>query len=164
MNTLLDPNVMAALRQRALPAARTTAKGKKTYTITDEWLEQHDAQIRKDLMKRKQDELKAYARRVIEEDFDERQKLLDGSDNEVLAKIIALTISIPAKILVRDFGWKPVKDKTQYMNMKLNRFGAAFEEEINMILDNALFDIRHYADQVYEETGLGASVNEEEIE
>ena len=79
-----------------------------TYTFTAAQLEEHDRQVRTAAIERKKQELKDYAYGVIEKDFNERQKLLEGSTEDVTLNVFSMLISISCRVLVERFGWKPI--------------------------------------------------------
>ena len=80
----------------------------RTYTFTQAQLDEHDRQVRMATLDRKKEELKAYARDVLDKDFEERNKLLCGNVEDVTLNVFSMLISISCKVLVEHFGWKPI--------------------------------------------------------
>lgn len=124
-----------------------------TYTFTAEQLEEHDRQVRAATLERKKEELRAYARGVLDQDFAERQKLLEGSAEDVTVTVFSMLISISCRVLVERFGWKPVWKHTSGRN-RLVRFVNAVQEEAERLINDELLDIRKYAAETYEITGV----------
>lgn len=132
-----------------------------TYTFTREQLEAHDRQIAMEAINRKKDELKNYARGVLDADFAERQKLLEGSTEDVTFNVFSMLISISTVVLVRDFGWKPIWKHSTRRN-RLSRFVTAITKEAEMIINDELLDIRTYAAKAWDITGVRFEPSEEE--
>lgn len=124
-----------------------------TYTFTREQLEEHDRQIRMAAISRKKDELKDYARGVLDADFAERQKLLEGSAEDVTMNVFSMLISISCVVLVRDFGWRPIWKHSTRRN-RLARFVMAVQQETERLVNDELLDIRKYAAKAWDITGV----------
>lgn len=132
-----------------------------TYTFTREQLEEHDRQVRMEAINRKKDELKDYARGILDKDFAERQKLLEGSATDVTFNVFSMLISISCVVLVRQFGWKPVwKHSTK--RSKLIRFVMAVQQETERLVNDELLDIRKYAAEAWDITGVRFEPGEED--
>lgn len=134
----------------ALRAARAQ---KATYTFTAAQLEAHDKEVRMRTLERKKDELKAYAREILEKDFDEREKLLIGDATDVTINVFSMLISISCKVLVEHFGWKPIWKHSTSRN-RLSRFVLAVQQETEELLNDEMLDIRKYAMDAYDITGV----------
>ena len=124
-----------------------------TYTFTAAQLDEHDRQVRQDAIERKMSELKDYAHRVIEEDFNERQKLLEGNAEDVTLTVFSMLISISCRVLVERFGWKPIWKHSTGRN-RLARFATAVQEEAERLVNDELLDIRKYTAEAWEITGV----------
>ena len=132
-----------------------------TYTFTKEQLEAHDRQVAMEAINRKKDELKDYARGILDKDFAERQKLLEGSATDVTFNVFSMLISISCVVLVRQFGWKPVwKHSTK--RSKLIRFVMAVQQETERLVNDELLDIRKYAAEAWDITGVRFEPGEED--
>ena len=143
---------------------------KKTYTFTRAQLEEHDRVVRMNAIQAKKDDLKKYAIGEAEKaylekqedlirDFKERQALLTGDTEQVTLNIFSLLVSVPCRVLVKDFGWKPAlmrKDEDQGgdRRYKLTQFAYCIQREIEDLLNEEKKDIRRYAEKVFEETGI----------
>lgn len=132
-----------------------------TYTFTREQLEAHDRQVAMEAINRKKDELKNYARGVLDADFAERQKLLEGSATDVTVNVFSMLISISCVVLVQQFGWKPIWKHSTRRN-RLARFVTAVQEETERLVNDELLDIRKYAAQAWDITGVRFEPGEEE--
>lgn len=127
---------------------------KRTYTFTRAQLDEHDRQVRMDTLNRKKEEMRAYTREFLEKEFAERQKLLSGdSDEEVTLNVFSLLISVSCVVLVKDFGWKPIW-KHSTGRQKLARFVKGVQREVNAILNDEMIDLRQYAKDSYDVTGV----------
>lgn len=124
-----------------------------TYTFTAEQLREHDRQVRMAAIERKREDLKNYARDVLDRDFTERQKLLEGSAEDVTFTVFSMLISISTVVLVRDFGWKPIWKHSTKRN-RLARFVLAVQNEAERLVNDELLDIRKYAAEAWEITGV----------
>lgn len=134
-----------------------------TYTFTAQQLEEHDRQVRMSAIERKKQELKDYAYGVIEQDFNERQKLLTGSAEDVTLNVFSMLISISCVVLVRDFGWKPIWKHTTSRN-RLARFVTAVQEEAERLVNDELLDIRKYTAEAWDLTGVRLEATQEDEE
>ncbi len=144
--------------------ALRAAKAKRvTYTFTREQLEEHDKQIRLLTLERKKDELKEYAREILDKDFEERTKLLTGNTTDVTLNVFSMVISISCKVLVEKFGWKPIWKHSTKRN-RLSRFVYAVQAEVEQLLNDELLDIRSYAEKAYDITGVKFEAEEEEAD
>ena len=114
-----------------------------TYTFTREQLEAHDRQVAMEAINRKKDELKNYARGVLDADFAERQKILEGSATDVTVNVFSMLISISCVVLVQQFGWKPIWKHSTRRN-RLARFVTAVQQETERLVNDELLDIRKY--------------------
>lgn len=134
-----------------------------TYTFTAAQLEEHDRQVRMAAIERKKTDLKEYARHVIEEDFNERQKLLEGSAEDVTLTVFSMLISISCVVLVRVFGWKPIWKHTTSRS-KLARFVTAVKEEAERLINDEMLDIRKYVQEAWDITGVRFEASEDDDE
>ena len=132
-----------------------------TYTFTAQQLEEHDRQIRMAAIQRKKEELKDYARGVLDADFAERQKLLEGSAEDVTLNVFSMLISISCVVLVRDFGWKPIWKHTTSRN-RLARFVTAVQAEAERLVNDELLDIRKYVAEAWDLTGVRLEATQED--
>lgn len=132
-----------------------------TYTFTAAQLEEHDRQVRMATLDRKKEELRNYARSYLDHDFAERQKLLEGSAEDVTATVFSMLISISCRVLVERFSWTPIWKHTNGRN-RLVRFVNAVQEEAERLINDELLDIRKYAAETYEITGVKFEAGEED--
>lgn len=132
-----------------------------TYTFTAQQLEEHDRQIRMAAIQRKKEELKDYARGVLDADFAERQKLLEGSAEDVTLNVFSMLISISCVVLVRDFGWRPIWKHTTSRN-RLARFVTAVQAEAERLVNDELLDIRKYVEWAWDLTGVRLEATQED--
>lgn len=131
------------------------------YSFTREQLEAHDRQVAMDAINRKKEDLRAYAKDVLDKDFAERAKLLEGSTEDITFNVFSMLISISTVVLVRDFGWKPIWKHSTRRN-RLSRFVTAITKEAEMIINDELLDIRTYAAKAWDITGVRFEAGEEE--
>ncbi len=131
------------------------------YSFTREQLEAHDRQVAMDAINRKKEDLRAYAKVVLDKDFAERAKLLEGSTEDVTFNVFSMLISISTVVLVRDFGWKPIWKHSTRRN-RLSRFVTEITKEAEMIINDELLDIRTYAVKAWDITGVRFEAGEEE--
>ena len=71
----------------------------------------------------------------------------------VLGKVLALLMSVPARILCEKFHWKGVRDENDHRS-KLLQFSEAVVAEVNRICGDENADIRKYRDETYELYGV----------
>lgn len=132
-----------------------------TYTFTREQLEEHDRQVQKAAIQRKREDLKDYARDILDRDFAERQKLLDGSVEDVTLTVFSMLISISCRVLVEKFKWKPIWKHSTRRN-RLARFVTAVQEEAERLVNDELLDIRKYAAEAWDITGVRLEATDDE--
>ena len=139
---------------------RAAKAQKSSYTFTRAQLEEHDRQVSRMAIERKQADLIAQAKDVLEKDFEEREKVLTGSVEDVTARVFGMLISISCKVLVAEFGWKPIWKHSTSRN-RLSRFVVAVKEEVEMLINDERLDIRNYVKEVYDLTGVMMEPEEE---
>ena len=148
-------------------ALRAAKAQRVTYTFTAAQLEEHDRQVRMAAIDRKKEDLKAYARQVISEDFAEREKILSGDAADVTLNVFSMLISISYRVLVERFGWKPApmrKDEDQGgdRRYKLTQFAYYVMGEVDRLTADELLDIRKYSEETYQITGVKFETEEQE--
>ena len=67
--------------------------------------------------------------------------------------VLALLMSVPARILCEKFHWKGVRDENDHRS-KLLQFSEAIVAEVNRICGDENADIRKYRDETYELYGV----------
>lgn len=131
-----------------------------TYTFTAEQLQEHDRQVVSMALERKKTDLQAHVNDVLEKEFEKRQQLLTGTAEDVTVELFSLLISVPCRVLVERFGWPPIWKHSTSRN-RLTRFATAVQEEVESILNDECKDIRKYAEEAYEITGVKFEADEE---
>lgn len=129
------------------------AQKEPVYTLTRSQLEI----IKQEAILAKREELKTSIAREIEKKIDaeweERERVLSGeTDNERMLKVLALLMSVPAKILCEKFKWKPITDENDRRS-RLLQFSEAVVEEVNRICGDEMTDIRAVAEEAYKNMG-----------
>ena len=90
----------------------------------------------------------------ILEEWKRRGDEMSGeNEEERIEKVLALLISVPARILCEKFRWKGVRDENDHRS-KLLQFSEAVVKEVNRICDDENADIRKYRDETYELYGV----------
>lgn len=85
----------------------------------------------------------------IDAEWEEREQVLSGeTDNERMLKVLALLMSVPAKVLCEKFKWKPITDENDRRS-RLLQFSEAVAEEVNRICGDEMTDIRTVAEEAY---------------
>lgn len=140
---------------------------KATYQLTGEQLLAHDQKVAEMAIERKRAELEEYVHELLEKDFKERDALLSGKAEDVTINLFSLLISISCRVLVERFGWKPSPMRKDEQNggdrrFRLTQFAYYVQEEFNKILGNELLDIRRYAEEAYNVTGVKFIAGEED--
>ena len=130
------------------------------YTLTRSQLEL----IKQEAILAKREELKASIAREIEKKIDaeweEREKALSGeTDEERMLKVLALLMSVPAKVLCEKFKWKPITDENDRRS-RLLQFSEAVVEEVNRICGDEMTDIRAVAEEAYKKYGVKYEVSD----
>ena len=148
---------------------RAMKKQRATYTFTAEQLEEHDRQVRMAAIERKKEDLKKYAKQVISDDFAEREKIFSGDAVDVTMTVFSMLIAISCRVLVERFGWKPAPMRKDENNggdkrYKLTQFAYAVMEEVERLTADELLDIRKYAEEAYNVTGVKFVTEEVEEE
>lgn len=77
------------------------------------------------------------------------QEMSGENEQERIEKVLALLMSVPARILCEKFHWKGVRDENDHRS-KLLQFSEAIVKEVNRICGDENADIRKYRDETYE--------------
>ena len=114
--------------------------------------------IKMQAVQERKEEFKASVVKEIDErirrEWAEREAALTAeTDEEHILKVLALLMSVPAKILCEKFHWKPVRDENDHRS-KLLQFSEAVAREVNHICDDENMDIRQVQREVYEKYGV----------
>ena len=136
------------------------AQKEPVYTLTRSQLEI----IKQEAILAKREELKTSIAREIEKKIDaeweERERVLSGeTDNERMLKVLALLMSVPAKVLCEKFKWKPIQDENDRRS-RLLQFSEAVVEEVNRICGDEMTDIRAVAEEAYKKYGVKYEVSD----
>lgn len=138
---------------------RMQKKQSVSYTFTAEQLEAHDAAVRKMALERRKQEMDEY----LEKEFTERNRILAGTAEDVTVELFSLLISVPCRVLVERFGWPAIWKHSTGRN-RLSRFASAVQEEVEKIINDERMDIRKYAEEAYEVTGVKFQADEQETD
>lgn len=127
---------------------RMKKKQQKTITFTQEQLEQHDIQVARETIERRQSELKHYIDRRAEE----VQKDYFDADNKLIEeKIICYVLAVSCKVLIEGFGWAPIRRRVDD-RMKIVRFVNSVRAELAEVVKYGGF--KPYADYVQKRYGV----------
>ena len=153
---------------------RAEKAGKTVYTFTRQQLEEHDRflldQKRDELKRKLTEEMEAkYTEREkealknIHKEWDEREAMFkSGSAEDGFMMMLSLLLAVSARILVEQFGWKPIPKGGYSDRRKLGRFSAAIVDTINDICSDENKDIRRFCDETYEKYGVRFVMKEDE--
>lgn len=141
-------------------AALREQKAQKGFTITREWLEEHDKQVRRNYvdqcLKTLEKEKDEYQKKVwaeVDKEWKEREKLFMTQDRaHDLANIIQMVAYIAAEVLIEDFGW--IVPKRQLSTSKILRFANAFGDRLSAIGLDEKMDIRKTNEQFTKKYGI----------
>ncbi len=136
------------------------AQKEPVYTLTRTQLEI----IKQEAILAKREELKASIAREIEKKIDaeweERERVLSGeTDEERMLKVLALLMSVPAKVLCEKFKWKPITNENDRRS-RLLQFSEAVVEEVNRICADESTDIRAVAEEIYQKYGVRYKISD----
>lgn len=120
-------------------------------------LEQIEA-IKRQAVQEKKDELKiAIAKELderIQKEWEEREAALSGeTEEERMLKVLALLMSVPAKVLCEKFHWKPITSEDDRRS-RLLQFSIAVVDEVNRICSDDNSDVRAFVQEAYEKYGV----------
>lgn len=130
------------------------AANRTTYQYT---LEQIEA-IRKQAVRDAKEQMKVEIAKEIDDhvkaEWKEREKEMSGeNEEERIEKVLALLMSVPARILCEQFGWTGLRSENDHRS-RLYRFSEAVVAEVNRICEDENADIRAYRDETYEMYGI----------
>ncbi len=155
-------------RLRAAKAERVT------YTFTKKQLEDHDRQVvrawREQAFQRMKKEADSLAKareqelmKRVNEEWDNRAAEFNTDDAaENFQALLQYMLSIPARVLIEQFGWQPVTGHRFSKNNKIVRFCTGVAEEMAKIRSDDLMDIRKYSDETFKLYGVKFTREEEE--
>lgn len=99
---------------------------------------------------------------LVEKEWAERKTALTGeTEEERILKVLALLMSVPAKILCEKFHWKPVRDENDRRS-RLLQFSEAVTQEVNRICSDETLDIRKIQDEVWKKYGVRYEVRDDD--
>ena len=131
-------------------ALRAAKKQQATYTFTAAQLSEHDRQVSDFAVQRRKDEINEDVRK----EWESRAREFASADmNENFMNAVAYMFAIPCRVLIEQFGWKPVR----YANCpqtRTERLAVAMIEELNRITESEKKDIRTYARETFDKYGL----------
>ena len=110
-----------------------------TYQFTLEQIEAMKRQAVLDAKEKMKEEIAKEINEHIQEEWKQREQEMSGeNEQERIEKVLALLMSVPARILCEKFHWK----------------GEAIVKEVNRICGDENADIRKYRDETYELYGV----------
>lgn len=120
------------------------------YHFTHEQLIEHDRIIGDRAVERRKEEIDA----AVRKEWESRAREFATSDmNENFMNAVAYMFAIPCRVLIEQFGWKPVRFKNCPAT-RTERLAVAMIEELTRITENEKKDIRTYARETFEKYGL----------
>lgn len=142
-------------------ALREAKAHSASYTFTRAQLEEHDRKVqeaykervRVDCEERLRMQAEEYRKEIdkhIDEEWEKREALIHEENG--ISELLSLLLCVSARILIEDFGWKPIR-KVDHRN-KTVRFAEKFADTITDICTDETKDIRTYCDETYELYGV----------
>lgn len=133
---------------------KTKVKNPVLYQYTLEQIEM----IKWQAVNEKKDELKKTIAKELDEriqkEWKEREEALAGeTEEERMLKVLALLMSVPAKILCEKFHWKPITSEDDRRS-RLLQFSIAVVDEVNRICSDDNSDVRAFVQEAYEKYGV----------
>ena len=125
-----------------------------TYQFTLEQIEAMKHQAVLDAKKKMKEEITKEIDEHIQEEWKQREQEMSGeNEQERIEKVLALLMSVPARILCEQFGWTGLRSENDHRS-RLYRFSEAVVAEVNRICGDENADIRAYRDETYEMYGI----------
>lgn len=119
------------------------------------------AEIKRQAIESQRERLHEETRKFIEEEFERRSEMIKGdTTEETMQMVLALLMSIPTKILVEKFHWKPITDESDNRS-NLKKFSEEVVNETNAIFSDDHADIRQYIEQCYKKYGVKFEIVDE---
>lgn len=127
---------------------RMNKKQTKTITFTQAQLEQHDIQVARETIERRQAELKHF----IDKRAEEVQKQYFNPENKLIEeKIICYVLAVSCKVLIEQFGWTPIKRRVDG-RMRIVRLVDGIKAELKEVVKYGGF--KPYSDYVKDRYGV----------
>ena len=125
-----------------------------TYQFTVEQIEAMKRQAVLDAKEKMKEEITKEIDEHIQEEWKQREQEMSGeNEQERIEKVLALLMSVPARILCEQFGWTGLRSENDHRS-RLYRFSEAVVAEVNRICGDENADIRAYRDETYEMYGI----------
>ena len=125
-----------------------------TYQFTLEQIEAMKRQAVLDAKEKMKAEITKEIDEHIQEEWKQREQEMSGeNEQERIEKVLALLMSVPARILCEQFGWTGLRSENDHRS-RLYRFSEAVVAEVNRICGDENADIRAYRDETYEMYGI----------
>ena len=129
--------------------------------MTDEMMAAHDRELilrkSESIRERVVEKAKAEVDKHIDMEWKAREDILrpDGDATEGFYNMMQLLLAVPARVLIEKFHWKPIpKDGVYDKRNKLMMFSDYMADELNMIINDEMQDIRRYCDETYDKYGV----------
>ena len=157
-------------------ALRLAKRQRVVYSFTKEELEARDKQLLLEHEERLREKTSAAveaqwklkeenAKRIIRDEWDERMRLFNSGDAaNNMVEFTRLAMMIPIKLLVTEFGWKPVKKNRAGIpdgRYSLTRLHDLCALELNDIASDEEKDLRNYYKEAVEITGVHFDLSED---
>lgn len=124
------------------------------YQYTASQIEMMKRQAVKAEEDRIRERLKDEMEQLVKEKWESREA---EDEDERMKRALALLMSVPTRILVEKFHWRPIKDENDRRS-RLLQFCEAVAEEVNRVCDGEESDLKRYAEETYGICGVRYTV------
>ena len=134
---------------------------KTTYTFTKAQLEEHDRQVFREKWKQYENLTKKEAAEIDLKREEELRNHVNKTWDDNAINLLQYTMAISCRVLIEQFGWKPIPKTLRGPEMRIQKFANALAAEIDQIYRVDRINMQQYSEETKKLYNLSFNVNAE---